>query len=71
MNPLSPKKLKHSKWTAVHPQNKEKHFLITNVTFDEDGTVIICEIEAIRSQRSMEIDWKTLRNTNIWKQGWQ
>ena len=25
---LNPKKLKHSKWTAVQPQNKEKHFIV-------------------------------------------
>jgi hypothetical protein len=30
-NALSPKKLLHSKWTAVEPRNKEKHFLVTKV----------------------------------------
>ena len=29
MNPLNPKKLLNSKWTAVKPRNKEKHFLVT------------------------------------------
>ena len=30
-NALSPKKLLHTKWTAVAPRNKEKHFLVTKV----------------------------------------
>jgi Ala-tRNA(Pro) deacylase len=28
-NRVSPKKLLLSKWTAVHPERKEKHFLVT------------------------------------------
>jgi len=31
MNRINPKKLQHSKWTAVQPRNKEKHFLVTAV----------------------------------------
>ena len=30
-NTLSPKKLLHTKWTAVVPRNKEKPFLVTKV----------------------------------------
>jgi tryptophan-rich hypothetical protein len=71
MNTISAKKLKHSKWTAVTPTNKEKHFLITEVEFDEDGTIMTCEIEAIRSKRLMAIDWQQLKDSNIWLQGWK
>jgi hypothetical protein len=28
---LNPQKLRLSKWTAVNPQEKEKHFLVTKV----------------------------------------
>ncbi len=42
MNNINPKKLLNSKWTAVKPVNKEKHFLITELKFDEEGEVIHC-----------------------------
>ena len=35
MNKINPKKLLNSKWTAVKPTNKEKHFLVTEIEFDE------------------------------------
>ena len=31
INALSPKKLLHTKWTALVPRDKEKHFLVTKV----------------------------------------
>ena len=30
-NPIHPKKLLLSKWTAVMPENKEKHFMVIKV----------------------------------------
>jgi len=71
INQINPKKLLNSKWTAVKSINKEKHFLITKVTFDEEGVVILCVIEAIISNRQIEIDWRDLKNTELWKQGWK
>ncbi|MGO2074383.1 TIGR02450 family Trp-rich protein [Pseudoalteromonas sp. AOP31-A2-14] len=71
MNQINPKKLRGSKWTAVSPVNKEKHFLITDVAFDEDGNVIHCEIEAVMSNRLQAIDWRQLKDHTIWLQGWQ
>ncbi|MEO4014834.1 TIGR02450 family Trp-rich protein [Pseudomonas rossensis] len=40
MNRINPIKLLLSKWTAAHPQNREKHFLITELFRDEQGTVL-------------------------------
>lgn len=34
MHQINPKKLLHSKWTAVKPENKEKHFMVTEMEFD-------------------------------------
>ena len=34
-NPLSPKKLLLSKWTAVTPRHKERHFIVTRVVLPE------------------------------------
>lgn len=71
MNKLHPKKLLNSKWTAVKPLNKEKHFLISDVEFGEDGEVIRCEIEAVMSKRTIDIDWHALKDHQKWQQGWK
>ena len=71
MNPINPKKLLHSKWTAVKPVNKEKHFMVTEVEFDEEGAVVDCVIEAVMSKRAESIDWTVLKNTDSWRQGWK
>lgn len=71
MNPIHPKKLLHSKWTAVQPVNKEKHFIVTEVEFDEEGVVVDCVIEAVMSKRTESIDWTLLKNTDSWRQGWK
>ena len=71
MNAINPKKLLNSKWTAVKPVNKEKHFLITELKLDEEGEVVHCLIEAILSNRTEAIDWKELKNTDTWLQGWK
>ncbi|WP_425355957.1 TIGR02450 family Trp-rich protein, partial [Psychromonas arctica] len=52
-----------SKWTAVKSINIEKHFLITEVDFDEDGGVILCLLEAIISCRTTDINWHDLKDT--------
>lgn len=70
MNTLNPKKLLNSKWTAVRPVNKEKHFLVTEVEFDDDGVIIHCLIEAIMTRRSSRIEWRSLKNSDQWVNGW-
>ncbi|WP_179952040.1 TIGR02450 family Trp-rich protein [Marinicella rhabdoformis] len=71
MNQINPKKLLHSKWTAVKPVNKEKHFIVTKLKLDEVGLVLYCEIEAVITKRAAEIDWKILQNQQHWLSGWQ
>jgi tryptophan-rich hypothetical protein len=71
MNKINPKKLLNSKWTAVKPNNKEKHFIVSEVEFDEEGMVVSCGIEAVMSKRSMLIDWQDLRDDSYWVHGWK
>lgn len=71
MNQINPRKLLNSKWTAVRPINKEKHFLVTKVVFDEEGEVILCILEAILSKRENEIVWQDLKDAKQWLQGWK
>lgn len=72
MNPLNPKKLLLSKWTAVQPLHKDKHFLIAKVIAPEaEGAAIEwVEIEAVFSRASQKIRWRELQNTDVWAQGW-
>jgi tryptophan-rich hypothetical protein len=71
LNKISPKKLLNSKWTAVVPLNKEKHFIIIEVEYDDDGVVIACLIEAIMSKRSIILQWLDLKDSSQWIQGWK
>ena len=71
MNKINPKKLLNSKWTAVTPVKKEKHFLVTEVEFDERGDVVHCSIEAVMTNRSAPIQWQELKNNETWLQGWK
>ncbi|WP_144210972.1 TIGR02450 family Trp-rich protein [Shewanella donghaensis] len=71
MNPLHPKKLLNSKWTKVNVTNKLKHFSITKVSFDEDQNVIECLIRAELNGQEIDINWRELKNTSLWLQGWK
>jgi len=71
-NALSPKKLLHTKWTAVSPRNKEKHFLVTKVIEPEPAglPVVSIEIEAVHSKRARIIGWRELTDVARWRRGW-
>jgi len=71
MNRINPRKLESSKWTAVQPRNKEKHFLVTAVHCDAAGVPQTCVLEAIHSHREAELDWRELENANEWRAGWR
>jgi tryptophan-rich hypothetical protein len=72
MNPLNPKKLLLTKWTAVKPVNKQKHFLVSRVIQPELPTDPIeqVELEAVISKAVQAIGWRKLQNDNVWPQGW-
>jgi tryptophan-rich hypothetical protein len=71
MNRINPGKLLLSKWTAAQPQNREKHFLVTELFRDEEGTVLEVELQAVLTKRAERFDWQTLKNTDHWLLGWQ
>ena len=72
MNPLSPKKLLLTKWTAVKPVAKQKHFLVSRVIQPEQPTdpIEFVEIEAVFSKATQTISWRELQDDSIWLQGW-
>jgi tryptophan-rich hypothetical protein len=72
MNPLNPKKLLLTKWTAVTPIAKQKHFLVSRVIQPELVTdpVEFVEIESVFSKATQIIQWRALQNDEVWRQGW-
>jgi len=72
LNLISPKKLLLSKWTAVKPSHKRKHFLVSKVILPELPEVAIefVVLEAVFDQHSQIIPWRELKDTNTWLQGW-
>jgi tryptophan-rich hypothetical protein len=63
-------KLLLSKWTAVVPQNKEKHFLVTTVNEDDLGQVMTCTLEAVLTKQAYKINWHDLKDSQRWLVGW-
>jgi len=73
MNRITPKKLLLSKWTAVQPIAKQKHFLVSKVILPEEPEQAIefIEIEAVYSKKTSQIPWRDLTNSEKWVQGWK
>lgn len=71
-NPLNPKKLLLSKWTAVKPTHKRKHFLVSKVILPDlpEAAIELIELEAVFDKSIQVIAWRDLKNTEIWLQGW-
>jgi tryptophan-rich hypothetical protein len=72
MNPLNPKKLLLTKWTAVKPVAKQKHFLVSRVIQPvlPSDPIELVEIEAVFSKAVKVIAWRELQDESVWRQGW-
>ncbi len=72
MNPLNSIKLLLTKWTAVKPVAKQKHFLVSRVIQPDDPTdpIELVEIEAVFSKATQVIAWLELQDDSVWRQGW-
>jgi tryptophan-rich hypothetical protein len=68
---LNPRKLLLSKWTAAQPQNRERHFLVTELARDEAESIFGVELQAVLTQRSQQLDWRQLQDSERWRQGWR
>ena len=69
-NKVNIKKLLNSKWTAINPENKEKHFVVVAVGYDEYGAISACFIEPVATNRVISINWEELKNRDTWLHGW-
>jgi tryptophan-rich hypothetical protein len=71
-NLLSPKKLLLTKWTAVNPSDKRKHFLVSKVILPDlpQQAIEYVELEAVFDKQIQRILWRDLSNSAVWLQGW-
>jgi tryptophan-rich hypothetical protein len=71
-NPLNPKKLLLTKWTAAKPMHKRKHFLVSKVIIPDlpESPIEFVELEAVFDKSVQMISWQDLKETEIWLQGW-
>lgn len=70
--PPSVRKLLLSKWTAVTPVDREKHFLVVKLLEPEvPGTAITrVEVESVYSKRVVAIALRDLTDDARWTRGW-
>lgn len=68
---INPQKLLLSKWTAVTPRNREKHFIVTDLVRDEQGQVLCVELQAVLTKRSELLAWQSLQHKEQWLMGWK
>lgn len=70
MNRVQRNKLHLSKWTAVSPNNHEKHFIVIKLIEDEEQPLKVV-LEAIFSKRTQVCEWTALKDDSVWRQGWR
>jgi tryptophan-rich hypothetical protein len=72
MNPLNPKKLLMTNWTAIKPVAKQKHFLVSRMIQPDEPTdqIELLEIEAVFSKTTQTIAWRDLQDDGVWRKGW-
>ena len=70
---LNPRKLLLSKWTAVAPQAREKHFMVVRLVdpVEPGQPVQEVELQAVLTRRSQTLAWRELTDPALWRQGWQ
>jgi tryptophan-rich hypothetical protein len=71
---LNPNKLLLSKWTAVDPLDREKHFIVTRLIAPQPPAptpgIELVQLEALYSGRNITLPWRALCDTDTWLQGW-
>lgn len=70
VNSINPAKLMLSKWTAVNPLDKQKHFLVTQVSENDQNKIVACTLEAVLTRKEYDCDWRELKDRTRWLAGW-
>ncbi len=59
-----------SKWTALRPVNKEKHFVVLGRYKSSDETASEFQLRSILTGRIQVVRLGALQDTTTWKRGW-
>jgi tryptophan-rich hypothetical protein len=63
--------LQNSKWTAVEPVNRARHFELKALERTElQSDPIVCVMRCVVTRNSHRVRWKDLNNKNKWRKGW-
>jgi len=72
MNKFNPKKLLNAKWTAQKVVQKERHFIITELIWNDTETQVVgCILEAVINKNQYQISPESLKNSDDWLMGWK
>ena len=56
----------------MNPVDKRKHFIVSSLIWSEDGEVVVgCVLEAVFDKQQITLDWRELRDSAVWLQGWK
>ncbi|MBX3723125.1 MAG: TIGR02450 family Trp-rich protein [Turneriella sp.] len=61
-------KILGSKWTAVEPQNGEKHFLVTRIADQKSREL---KLECVVTKRTLFISYEELSQSGRYLSGWR
>jgi len=71
MNRFNPNKLLISKWTATKPENKELHFIVTQLIRNDEEIITGCVLESVITKNAYSLGLEELKNTENWLMGWK
>lgn len=60
-----------TKWSAIEVKRKERHFIVTRLIRNEQGTLIACELEAVINNNVYRVNWQELKDSTVWLMGWK
>jgi tryptophan-rich hypothetical protein len=71
-NKVNYKKLLNSKWTALRPVNKEKHFIVDHIerNLEDPQLIDFIRITACLTRQTYQIKPQDLKNPDKWMPGW-
>ena len=59
-----------SKWTALQPQQREKHFVVHSRIERAEGPIETVRLEAVRTKSVYTVSVAELANAQCWRVGW-
>ncbi|MCY1043412.1 TIGR02450 family Trp-rich protein [Corallococcus sp. bb12-1] len=68
---LQRERLVGSKWTAVQPLEREKHFVVLRWVGEGGERPQELELEALLTRRVHRVPWRALADREHWVSGWR